>query len=81
MGRERTNLFDLEYGDVFRSEYGDYDNWVSIVFERLAIDDRCIHIWVHHLGKSESFEIRSLHNESGTWFDVIGTESDFVIKE
>lgn len=78
---ERTNLFDLKLGDVFRVEYGDYGNWVSVVFERFTIDDRGISIWVHHLGKTESFEMRALHSERSVWFDVIGTEQDFVITE
>lgn len=74
---ESKNLFDLTNGDIIRVEYGDYDNWVTAVFESFTIDDRCVRIKWHRLGKNESEEMCALHSDSRI-YKFIGTEKDYI---
>ena len=30
---------EMEYGDIFLTEFGDFDNWVELVFEECASDN------------------------------------------
>lgn len=64
----------IQSGDIFRTEYGDFDNYCNFVFVDCKPDGRCTCITVHHVGSDDNFNIYDLLPIDRVTFDVIGKE-------
>ena len=62
---ENVNIFDkpiykkdndLSIGDILETEYGDYDNWVKIVIDKIELNNTWTKITGHYLLTNNSFE-------------------------
>lgn len=63
----------MKPGYIFRTEYGDYNNWVNFVYEKSEIiDNTWVKTTVHYVDKDESFEV--FHLKSEDTYEVIGEE-------
>jgi hypothetical protein len=66
----------IQPGDIFRTEYGDYDNWVSFVFVacrpyRLNSTE----IDVHYINSEAVFKVYDTDPINKIKFEVIGNEN------
>ena len=65
----------IQPGDIFRSEYGDFDNWCEFVFVSCEPDKdfkNCTKIDVRYVSNNTIFSIYDLHPIDKVKFDVIG---------
>lgn len=65
---------EMKYGDVFRTEYGEYGNWVEVVFEKCeagGVTGTSTKVTVHYVG-GESFDMFDLDPIEKAEFAVVG---------
>lgn len=66
---------DVEKGDVIRMEFGDYDNFVTVIFEELEIMELN---WIRTIGRyvstGEKFEGFGVNYNNMFTYTVIGKE-------
>ena len=70
-------------GDIFRSEYGDFDNWCEFVFISCEPDKdfkNCTKINVRNITNNTIFSIYDLNPIDKVKFDVIG-KTEVLINE
>ena len=73
----------IQPGDVFRSEYGDFDNWCEFVFVSCEPDKEfknCTKIDVRYVSNNTIFSIYELNPIDKVKFDVIG-HTEVLINE
>ena len=73
----------IQPGDIFRSEYGDFDNWCEFVFISCEPDKdfkNCTKIDVRYVSNNTIFSIYDLHPIDKVKFDVIG-HTEVLINE
>ncbi len=70
---------EMKAGDVFRCEYGDYDNWCNFVFESCKTHDkRTTEITFHWIGRTESEKCYEFTPIERMKFEVVGEETTEV---
>lgn len=67
---------EMETGDIFRTEYGDFDNWVEVVFVHCFSDGVHTQIQCTWIGSSKVFSMTDLKSFNDATFEVIGKVSD-----
>ena len=66
----------IQPGDIFRCEYGDYDNYCNFVFVACTpFPQNCTQITVRKTNSTEIFNIYDLLPIEKVTFDVIGKEA------
>ena len=73
----------IQPGDIFRSEYGDFDNWCEFVFVSCEPDKdfkNCTKIDVRYVSNNTIFSIYDLYPIDKVKFDVIG-HTEVLINE
>ena len=73
----------IQPGDIFRSEYGDFDNWCEFVFVSCEPDKdfkNCTKINVRNVSNNTIFSIYELNPIDKVKFDVIG-HTEVLINE
>ena len=66
---------DMEPGDVFRTEYGDYGNFCNFVFESHRMTDKStLETTYHQIGKTESEKCYEFTKFDRAEYNVIGIE-------
>ncbi len=74
---------EIQPGDIFRSEYGDFDNWCEFVFISCEPDENfknCTKINVRNINNNTIFSIYDLEPIDKVKFDVIG-KTEVLINE
>lgn len=66
----KTRTENLKPGDVCCFEYGDYDNWVTMVFDSVSRDGKWYKIEFHSVFNNTKEAVYTDDN----FFDVIGKE-------
>ena len=62
----------IKKGDVFRTEYGDYDNWVNFIFVSCEADgDNCTKITVQSTNTNEVFDVFENNSIDKVTFDIV----------
>lgn len=64
----------IQPGDIFRCEYGDYNNYCNFVFVSCEPDGKSTCITVRYIGSADTFNIYDLSPIDKITFDVIGKE-------
>lgn len=63
---------ELCKGDIIHVEYGDYDNWVTVVVDKVEDkDDRWIKLTCHYINSDRTDE---MYGYKDSLVEVIGTE-------
>ena len=63
----------IQKGDIFCSEYGDYDNWCNFVFVSCEPDgENWTKINVHNVGDDKVYSIYDGRNINKVTFEVVG---------
>lgn len=66
---------EMERGDIFRTEYGDYGNWCEFVFESYKMHDKnCIETTYHRIGEKQSKKCYGFIYNHDAEYKVIGKE-------
>lgn len=65
---------EMERGDIFRAEYGDYGNWCNFVFESCKIEGKRLETQFHWIGKTESEKCYEWDYRGEHAYEVIGKE-------
>lgn len=79
----QKNAKEIQPGDVFLTEYGDYDNWCKFVFISCEPDENfknCTKISVRNINNNTIFSIYDLETIDKVKFDVIG-KTEVLINE
>lgn len=63
---------EMQAGDIYECEFGDYDNWVRVVFEKCEPDGRNTKIFFHTLSRSDSRVMYDLDPIEKVCFSVVG---------
>lgn len=72
---------EIQPGDIFRSEYGDFDNWCNFVFVSCEPDGKnWTKINVRNINNNTIFSIYDLEPIDKVKFDVIG-RTEVLINE
>lgn len=67
---------EMKPGDIFRTEYGDYDNWCEFVFERCNVHAKgCTVTFFHCVGKHKTGECYEYKDISRMTYTVVGREA------
>lgn len=63
-------------GDIFRAEYGDYGDWVELVFVRCGMSvPGCTETAFHHIGKKNTKRCYEYTDINRVTYTVVGRES------
>ena len=72
----KKTILDIQPGDIFRCEYGDYDNYCNFVFVACTpFPQNSTQITVHYVNNNSIFNIYDLSPIDKITFDVIGKEA------
>lgn len=66
---------EMEAGDIYRCEYGDYDHWVNAVFESCVGNRNWTDTRFHYVGDSTSRTMCCLCTIDKATYRVIGKET------
>lgn len=70
---------EMVKGDVYECEFGDFGNFVKVVFESCEPDgDRWTKIHFHHIGMTDSDVMYDMNSIDRVTFNVVGREEDFA---
>lgn len=64
----------IQPGDIFLTEYGDYDNWCKFVFVSCEPEDKFTKINVRSVNYGNTFDIYDFNPIDKVRFEVIGNE-------
>ena len=71
------SILEIEYGDIFKIELGDYDNWVELIYENYEpINDGLIKIYYHTIRTQEKGVCYSFGSLNKLKFIITGKEKE-----
>lgn len=70
---------EMQSGDIYRCEFGDYGHWVDVVFESCCPYTKIVgaistEIHYHDIGSTDSREMYDLKSIDKVIFNVVGKE-------
>lgn len=68
------NYTELKKGDILSIEYGCYNNYVTVIFEKYEVEGKWVHIFGRFLGTNERHESYATIFNEKCKFNVIGSE-------
>ena len=63
---------ELSKGDIIRVEFGDYDNWVTVVVDMVETEGKWSKLICHYLNSNRSVEMYGYPNDM---VEIIGIEN------
>ena len=72
---------EMEAGDIYTTEYGDYGNNVTVVFEKCEAENSCIRTDYHRINETESRQMYGFGKIENAIYKVVGKELKVVGRE